>query len=67
MGESLGQVDNMNEAPELVVVRTFTNVPDAHVARSVLDAAGIPTHLGDDHLVAARSSNRSLAAAAGPR
>jgi hypothetical protein len=43
----------MNEAPELVVVRTFTSVPDAHVARSVLDAAGIPTHLADDNIIAA--------------
>ena len=43
----------MNEATELVVVRTFTNVPDAHVARSVLDAAGIPTHLADDNIIAA--------------
>jgi hypothetical protein len=43
----------MNEATELVVVRTFTNVPDAHVARSALDAAGIPTQLADENFVAA--------------
>jgi hypothetical protein len=43
----------MNDAIELIVVRTFTNVADAHVARSALDAAGIPTHLADDHVIAA--------------
>lgn len=43
----------MNEAPELVVVRTFSSVPDAHVARSVLDAAGVPAHLADANIIAA--------------
>jgi hypothetical protein len=42
----------MNQASALVVVRTFTNVADAHVARSALDAAGIPTHLADDYVIA---------------
>lgn len=43
----------MNQNETFVVVRAFTSVPDAHVARSVLDAAGIPTRIADEHLVAA--------------
>lgn len=43
----------MTEVPDLLLVRTFVSVTDAHVARSVLDAAGIPTHLADDNIVAA--------------
>ena len=43
----------MNQQVAFVVVRAFTNVPDAHVARSVLDAASIPTRIADEHLVAA--------------
>jgi len=43
----------MNQSETFVVVRAFTSVPDAHVARSVLDAAGIPSRIADEHLVAA--------------
>ena len=43
----------MNEPCELSVLRAFTHVLDAHVARSALDTAGIPTHLADDNIVAA--------------
>lgn len=43
----------MNQHAEFVVVRAFTSLPDAHVARSVLDSAGIPTRLADEHLVSA--------------
>lgn len=43
----------MNQQVAFVVVRAFTSVPDAHVARSVLDAANIPTRVADEHVVAA--------------
>jgi|SoiMethySBSTD1v2_1073268.scaffolds.fasta_scaffold11433_3 hypothetical protein len=43
----------MNEASGVVVVRTFTSVSEAHVARSVLDAAGIPTPLANDNFIPA--------------
>lgn len=43
----------MSRADGLTVVRAFSSPPEAHVARSVLDAAGIPTYLADDNIVAA--------------
>jgi hypothetical protein len=43
----------MSSADGLSVVRTFSSPPEAHLARSVLDAAGIPTYLADDNIVAA--------------
>lgn len=43
----------MNQHTAFVVVRAFTNVPEAHVARSVLDSTGIPTRIADEHLVSA--------------
>ena len=43
----------MNQRAAFVVVRAFTSVPDAHVARSVLDSTGIPTRIADEHLVSA--------------
>ena len=41
----------MNDAASLVVVRTFTNVHEAHLAKSVLDAAGIESAVLDEHIV----------------
>lgn len=41
----------MIEDPRLVVVAAFTSVHEAHLARSVLEAAGIETTIADEHLV----------------
>ncbi len=35
----------------LVVVGTYTSVHEAHMARSVLAAAGMDAHIADEHLV----------------
>jgi Putative prokaryotic signal transducing protein len=42
----------MGETLRFVQVRAFTHPHDAHLARSALDAAGIPTSIADEHLVA---------------
>jgi hypothetical protein len=41
----------MDNAAELTVARTFTNVHDALLAKSVIEAAGIDVALADEHLV----------------
>jgi len=38
---------------DLVVIRRFSTVPEARVAQSVIDAAGIPSDLADDNIIAA--------------
>lgn len=43
----------MSESTDLVVVRRFSTVPDAQMARSVVEAAGIPSELVDHNIVAA--------------
>lgn len=35
----------------LVVVRSFTHVHEAHLAKSVLEASGIQAFIGNEHLV----------------
>jgi hypothetical protein len=42
----------MNSDATLTVARTFTNVHEAHLAKSVLEAAGIDVELADEHVVA---------------
>ena len=39
------------EDSDYVVVKTFTNVHEAHFARSVLTAGGIDTIVADEHVV----------------
>lgn len=41
----------MSDEPRLVVAAAFTNVHEAHLARSVLEAAGIEATIADEHLV----------------
>jgi Putative prokaryotic signal transducing protein len=41
----------MNGQPRFVVAAAFTSVHEAHLARSVLEAAGIETTIADEHLV----------------
>jgi len=41
----------MNDEPRLVVAAAFTSVHEAHLARSVLEAAGIEAAIADEHLV----------------
>jgi hypothetical protein len=41
----------MNDYAALTVARTFTNVHDAHLAKSVMEAAGIDVMLADEHIV----------------
>jgi hypothetical protein len=41
----------MNSGAALTVARTFTNVHEAHLAKSVLEAAGIDVELADEHVV----------------
>jgi len=41
----------MSEEPRLVVAAAFTSVHEAHLAMSVLEAAGIETAIADEHLV----------------
>jgi hypothetical protein len=41
----------MDTTPEQVVARRFTNVLDAHLAKSVIEAAGIDVELMDEHVV----------------
>jgi len=43
----------MTDVPDLVVARAFTTLPEAHLARSVLDAVGIPSFLADENIIAA--------------
>jgi len=43
----------MSNSTELVVIRRFSTVPEARVAQSVVDAAGIPSDLADDNIIAA--------------
>ena len=40
-----------DEPPTLVVVATFDDVMEAHIARGLLDANGIPTLLADQHIL----------------
>jgi hypothetical protein len=41
----------MSDEPGLVVAAAFTSVHEAHLAMSVLDAAGIEARTADEHLV----------------
>jgi hypothetical protein len=41
----------MDTELELVVARRFTNVHDAQLAKSVIEAAGIDVELADEHIV----------------
>jgi ribosomal protein L37E len=41
----------MSEEPRPVVAAAFTSVHEAHLAMSVLEAAGIETSIADEHLV----------------
>jgi hypothetical protein len=41
----------MSDEPRLVVAAAFTSVHEAHLARSVLEAAGIDATIADEHLV----------------
>jgi hypothetical protein len=41
----------MNTSGPLTVARTFTNVHDAHLAKSVLEAAGIEVTIANEHVV----------------
>ena len=43
----------VNAPNDLVVIRRFSTVPEARVAQSVIDAAGIPCDLADDNIIAA--------------
>ncbi len=40
-----------DEPSALVVVATFDDVMEAHIARGLLDANGIPTLLADQHIL----------------
>ncbi len=42
---------SMDTEPGPVVARTFTSVHEAHLAKSVLEAAGIEVALADEHVV----------------
>jgi len=43
----------MNEPSDMVVVRTYTGLPEAELACSALKAAGMTATLGDEHIVGA--------------
>ena len=45
------RTDQMSDEPSLVVAAAFTSVHEAHLAKSVLDAAGIEATIADEHLM----------------